>query len=222
MQMFVDVGSAKLFCEKAGAGRPIILLHGNGEDHTIFDVLAPQLAQNFTVYAVDSRGHGRSTPANFYDYRLMAGDIRRFIQVLGLQKPYLYGFSDGGVIGLILAAGCPGLLGRLMVSGANTSPQGLKPLTKAMIRGAWALTHDPKQDLMLSQPDLTAQELGAIDVPTLVLAGENDLVRPEHTKALAAAIPGAKLLVLPGQTHGSYVVHSPMLYPALQSFLLAE
>lgn len=220
MQMFVDVGGVKLFCEKTGAGSPIILLHGSGEDHGIFDTVVPSLAEHFTVYAVDSRGHGRSTPAEHYDYRQMAGDIYNLIQVLHLEKPAVLGFSDGGILGLLLAIDHPDLLDRLVVCGANANPQGLSVAVRTAIKANWMLTRDGKQELMLTQPCISREELESIRVPVLVLAGERDMVRPAHTRAIAQAIPGARLLVLPGQSHASYVVHSDLLYPAVQGFLL--
>ena len=222
MELFVDVGGVKLFCKKTGQGDPILLLHGNGEDHRIFDVLAPQLAEHFTVYAVDSRGHGRSTPVKYYDYTQMAQDIVRMTEVLGIEHPMLYGFSDGGIIGLLIAIHHPGLLKKLVISGANCNPGGLTKFCRAAIRGAFLVSHDPRQELMLTQPNISAEQLRSITVPTMVLAGERDAVRTAHTEALAKTIPGAKLQILPGQNHSSYVVHSDLLYPAMQNFLLGE
>ena len=91
-----------------GKGRPIVLVHGNGEDHHLFDTEIRQLAEaGFTVYAPDSRGHGKSTlvsdePVTEYHYADMAEDIYQFIKELGLKKPALYGHSDGGIIALLL------------------------------------------------------------------------------------------------------------------------
>ena len=81
------------------------------------------------------------------------------------------------------------------------------------------LRPDPLLELMITQPHIAPAQLKRIDVPTLVLAGEKDLISEEHTRALAAAIPGARLLILPGETHGSYVVHSDKPYAAMQSFI---
>ena len=58
--MIAHVNGIDLFYEKAGEGRPLLLVHGNGEDHTIFDEAAAELAGSFTCYAVDSRCHGQS------------------------------------------------------------------------------------------------------------------------------------------------------------------
>ena len=115
-----------LYYEKTGQGRPVILLHGNGETHEIFDKLVPELSKDYTVYAIDSRGHGKSTKVKTLDYDIMAEDIAEFIRILKLEKPMLYGFSDGGILGLILAYRYPDLLSKLIISGANLHPDGLK------------------------------------------------------------------------------------------------
>lgn len=94
--MIFQVNNGHLYYEKSGAGRPLILLHGNGEMHKIFDKAIPILAENFTVYAIDSRGHGQSQPVLEYHYADMAEDIKCFIEALELKNPMLYGFSDGG------------------------------------------------------------------------------------------------------------------------------
>ena len=97
--MYIHINRQILFYEKTGEGSPILLLHGNGEDHTIFDALIPQLEQSHTVYAIDSRGHGASNPTEDYHYSGMAEDIKELITSLEIDSPIIYGFSDGGIIG---------------------------------------------------------------------------------------------------------------------------
>jgi pimeloyl-ACP methyl ester carboxylesterase len=82
MNMLQNVNGITLYYEKTGEGQPIILLHGNGEDHQIFNVLTDQLKENFSVYAIDSRGHGKSTRVRELDYRSMAEDVVEFIKIL--------------------------------------------------------------------------------------------------------------------------------------------
>ena len=217
--MFIKVNDLKLYYEKTGGGQPILLLHGNGEDHTIFDRLTRRLAKKYTVYAVDSRGHGKSDRVPFYHYEEMASDIAAFIRQLGLEKPWLCGFSDGGILGLLVALRHPGLLGKLVICGANLDPQGTKPRALLAAKLNYRLFHDERVGMMLREPHISLSELRALSLPVLVLAGSKDLIRPEHTRAIAGAIPGARLLILPGESHGSYVVHSDLLFAAMQTFL---
>ena len=73
--MIAKINGISLFCERLGNGAPLILLHGNGEDHNIFRVLINKLVQNFTVYAIDSRNHGQSEQTDDYSYATMTEDI---------------------------------------------------------------------------------------------------------------------------------------------------
>lgn len=217
--MYAIVNGLKLFYHKEGSGRPVILLHGNGEDHTIFDVAIRDLARSYTVYALDSRSHGKSDPVPTLTYREMAEDVAAFIRQQGLEKPALVGFSDGGVVALLVALRWPDLPGRLVVAGANMTPAGIKQPWRTLMRVQNRISPDPKLDLMLTQPHLAGWQLTGITAPTLVLAGEKDLIDENQTRRIARSIPGAKLLILPGETHSSYVVHSDKLYPAMANFL---
>jgi len=203
--MTIHINNIDIYYEKAGQGPPLLLLHGNGESHKIFRGVMKRLAEKFTVYAIDSRGHGKSSRVKALHYTDMAGDMARFIEALGLERPMLYGFSDGGIIGLLMAAGYPGLLSRMAVSGANTTPEGLKEGMLRLIRIMYRLTRGRKWKLMLEEPDITGEQLGRIDIPTLVLAGEKDIIKEAHTRLIAGAVPGAELRILPGEGHGSYV-----------------
>ena len=89
MQEHIKVNNLNLFYTCTGSGAPLIMLHGNGEDHTIFDEAVALLSKHFTVYAIDSRDHGQSDKVNELHYDDMAEDIRIFIEEVGLEKPIL-------------------------------------------------------------------------------------------------------------------------------------
>ena len=221
MKCFVN--NIALHYEMAGAasGSPVILVHGNGESHEIFDKVVPLLAQTHTVYAVDSRGHGESSLNVDMTYDLMADDYIAFIQKLGLKKPVFYGFSDGGIIGLLIALREPGLLGQLIVSGANLFPEGLDDASLKEIAEEAAAGIKLSQ-LMLDEPHIDPESLSALIVPTVVMAGEFDAIRREHTELIARSIPGSMLEIVPGENHGSYIVHSDKLYGLLMKHMKAE
>lgn len=206
--MKLNTGSVTLHYEQAGAGSPLILLHGNGESSAIFDKALPLLAEKFTVYAIDSRGHGESSPVSEYHYADMAEDVAAFIRLLGLESPIVYGFSDGGIIALLLAIHHPELISRIIGSGVNVAPEGLKARWLWLMRLQHLLRPDPLLQLMLTEPHITDEELRLIRCPALITAGSRDMLRQRHMRHIADTIPGGRYLVLSGEEHGSYIVHS--------------
>ncbi len=219
--MNIQIGDINLFYEQEGQGAPLILIHGNGEDHTIFDKITGPLSRDFTVYALDSRGHGSSTPVDTFDYREMAEDIHGFIQALKLEKPAVYGFSDGGIIGLMLAYQYPELLSKLIVSGANTTPDGLKEVWLDKFRRAYERTGKDSIKMMLEQPNISNADLAKIQIPVLVTAGSDDMIEDDHTRYIADSIPDSSLQIYDGETHESYVEHNPKMAAVIRNFLLS-
>ena len=216
--MTIHVNNIDIFYEKAGQGPPLLLLHGNGETHKIFRGAVRRLAEKFTVYAIDSRGHGRSGRVKELHYADMAEDIAEFIEALGLEHPMLYGFSDGGIIGLQLAIVRPGLLSRMAISGASLNPHSTSDAWLRFFRAMYMLTRGAKWKLMLDEPDFTQEQLARVDTPTLVLAGEKDMIIEAHTRVIAGAIPDVRLRILPGENHMSYVLDGAKLCGSIMPF----
>lgn len=209
--MMCHVNNINLYYEVSGTGAPLIMLHGNGETHKVFDEAIPLLAEHFTVYAIDSRGHGQSDVALEYHYSDFAEDIKFFIDDLKLERPILYGFSDGGIVGLLIAAKYPQLLSQLIISGANTAPHGIRPGWRRLFQCVNVIAKDPKMTMMLTEPNITAEMLRRIVIPTTVLAGSHDMIKRSHTEHIADSIPNSKLSILRGEGHGTYILHSPKI-----------
>ncbi len=159
----------------------MILLHGNGEDHSIFAETAEILKEHFAVYMPDTRGHGRSEGVEEYHYADMAEDLRELIRALGLERPLLCGFSDGGIVGLLAAVRDPGLLSAMVLCGANLTPKGMKTRWYRLFQKEYQRTGDAKLKLMLREPHITAEQLARIRIPVLVTAGSRDLIRRRET-----------------------------------------
>ena len=216
----VDVNGITLHYAVFGEGRPIVLIHGNGEDHTIFRTEIDQLtAEGYQVYAPDSRGHGANSPMAEYHYTDMAEDMHAFIRALGLRKPALYGHSDGGIIGLLLEIRHPGTLGALAVSGTNCSPAGLIPSFVEEYARINREHPDPLITLMLTEPQISTEELSRIRIPVLVTAGEHDLILRAETDKIVQAILGAEEVIVENEDHGSYIVGSEIMGELLLRFL---
>lgn len=209
--MIIEINGMKLFYEKQGSGPPLILLHGNGEDHHIFDEAAQALAGQWTVYRPDTRGHGQSGRVEELHYLDMAQDTIGFIKAMGMEKPVLYGFSDGGITGILTASMEPELLSGLIISGANLQPRGMKPLYHWLFKLLSLFSQKPALILMLTEPDIRRNDLQKIQIPVYVTAGEKDMIREPHTRFIAENIQNSRLAILEGEKHGSYVVHSMKL-----------
>lgn len=220
--MKCQVNGVNLYYEKAGTGPALLLLHGNGETHAIFDKAIPLLAEKFTVYALDSRGHGESDSISEYHYMDMAEDVRCFIEQQELHRPALYGFSDGGIIGLLLASNHPKLMSRLIVSGANTVPDGLHKGWDVLFRLMFTVSRDPKMKMMLSEPDITTEMLKKIESSVMVLAGSRDMIKKSHTRYIAENIQNSRLNILQDEGHGSYIVHSEKIAEIILRSLLPK
>lgn len=204
--MNIKVNGVTLNYEKAGKGPPVILLHGNSADLHFFDRLLPLLENQYTVYRLDSRCHGKSEKATEISYDLMAQDTACFINQLGIERPTIIGSSDGGIIGLLLTIQYPTLLSCNIACGANTHPDKLKRWFYWMFKLAskkWGKPL-PVLRIVVEQPDIKECELNTITTPTLIVAGSKDITLPEHQKEIASAIPDAELCILQGETHTSY------------------
>ena len=217
--MQVRVNGINIHYEAAGEGPPVILLHGNGEDHTIFDRLTEELKTGHKVFLIDTRGHGKSDKVDSFHYSDMVEDVASFITELGIGRPMLYGFSDGGIVGLMLAARYPGMLSGLIASGVNLSPKDLKRKFRLLIRMQNLFKKDPLLKLMLEEPDITDNDLRSIDVPVLITVGEKDIVPVSHAEHIAGTIPDCRLTVVPKEGHASYVVRSDKLFPLISDFI---
>lgn len=194
-----------------GSGEPLILLHGNGEDHTIFDNVAKHFAKQYHVIAIDTRGHGKSPlgdePFSLYQF---AEDLNEFMNEQKIEKANILGFSDGGNIALIFASEYPEKVIKLIANGANTKPSGIKPLVHlAMlfrymlysVAAAFSGKFELKKALyyiMLHEPHITKEELEQITAPTLVLVGTEDLIRESESKYIKKSIRNSEIVFVLG------------------------
>ena len=216
----IEVNGVTLHYAMVGEGDPIVLVHGNGEDHNLFDTEISQLiAAGYRVYAPDSRGHGANKPMNEYHYADMAEDMYQFIQSLELKSPVLYGHSDGGIIGLMMEIVHPGTLKALAISGTNLSPRGIIPSFIEEFTSINEQKPDPLITLMLTEPDIDPELLKQVSIPVLVTAGEHDLILREETDRIVANLPDAKLAIVKNADHGSYIADSEIMGNILINFL---
>lgn len=193
------------FIEK-GEGFPLILLHGNGEDHTYFVHQIEYFSKSRRVIAIDTRGHGLSPRgAASFTIKQFAEDLLSFMDERKIEKADVLGFSDGGNIALTFAMKYGNRINKLILNGANLFPKGVKlSVQLPVILGYYAakLLGGKKNAellrLMVKEPNFVPSELSVLNLPTLVIAGTRDMIKTSHTKLIARAIPNSSLCIIDG------------------------
>lgn len=213
------INGINIYFEIYGDGRPLVLLHGNGGSIIGQGGRIEYFKQYFKVIAIDSRAHGKSVDVTdgSLTYEKMANDIKVLLDSLQIDSAYVWGQSDGGILGLILAINYPNKVARLATFGANIFP-GRKAIfdeINKMVIDTLKMTKDNYTkklfSLMAYQPHITEKQLAGIKCPALIMTGDRDAVRLEHSIRIFQSIPNANLFVMPGATHyGSY--QKPQLF----------
>ena len=199
------------FYIEKGQGEPLILLHGNGENCDYFVGQTNVFAQYYHVYALDTRGHGKTPRGEApFTIRQFADDLLAFMDAHGIDKAHILGFSDGGNIAMIFAMKYPERVLRLILNGANLDAKGVKPSIQIPIeigyrfakmfakKSAEARLHAETLGLMVNDPNVRPEELSAITAKTLVIAGTKDMIKESQTRLIASNIRDVQLVILEG------------------------
>ena len=194
-----------------GKGFPLILLHGNGEDSSYFLHQMKPFAQHFRVIAIDTRGHGKSPRGDRpFTIRQFAKDLLDFMNQHAIEKAHILGFSDGGNIAMVFALAHPERVEKLILNGANLDASGVKRKIQIPIEIGYrvarlfaGISSKAKKNaemlgLMVNDPNVKPEELSRIQCPTLVVAGDKDMIKDQHTRLIAQSVPGAELSIIPG------------------------
>ena len=199
------------FYIEKGQGEPLILLHGNGENCDYFVGQTDVFAHYYHVYALDTRGHGKTPRGEApFTIRQFADDLLAFMDAHGIDKAHILGFSDGGNIAMIFAMKYPERVLRLILNGANLDAKGVKPSIQIPIeigyrfakmfakKSAEARLHAEMLGLMVNDPNVRPEELSAITAKTLVIAGTKDMIKESQTRLIASNIRDTQLVILEG------------------------
>ncbi|WP_051884481.1 alpha/beta fold hydrolase [Chryseobacterium luteum] len=210
---YLQLKNTKLYYEVYGEGEPLFLLHGNSGSIQDFYQQVPVLSKKFKVIAIDTRGQGRSTDTSRTDftYTQFADDIKALADNLGLKKINIAGWSDGGITGLEFALKYPENLNKLITIGANAFPEGVdERLVSHMKNQLLVMNAENKPEkfnerrlvtIMLKEPHISKKELSKIEIPVLVIAGDKDVIKQDHTEMMARQIPHAELKIYKNATH---------------------
>jgi pimeloyl-ACP methyl ester carboxylesterase len=257
---YADVAGVRVAYRRAGAGPPLVLLHGSVSDSRVWRVELETFAADFTVVAWDAPGCGGSEDVadNFLmpDY---AQHLAGLLDSLGLGPAHVLGHSWGSTAALELCLLRPELVRSLLLVGGYAGWKGSLPADEvdrrlqfglqaadalptafdpATMPGLFsdAMPVDRAVELARIMSDIRApatrtmaralaacdlrEQLPRIGVPTLVVAGENDVRSPlPVAEALAGGIPGARLAALPGLGHECYLESPATFERAVRRFL---
>jgi pimeloyl-ACP methyl ester carboxylesterase len=252
------VDGLDLYYEVHGTGRPLVLLHGAmGTIESCFAALLPRLAETHTVVATELQGHGHTADIDRpLSMSQLADDTAGLIHGLGIPAADLVGYSLGGGVALQLAISHPELVGRLVFAGGTSYRRdGLHPdmleetdadlpdLDGTVWQQAYArVAPDPSSwpalvakvaQLDRTFEGWTPEDISSIRAPTLLIIGDADIVRPEHTVEMfrllggglngdLAGIPAARLAVLPGTSHTGVLERTDWLASMILEFLATD
>ena len=229
----IPSGDALIYCEISGSedAPALLLLHGNGEDLRIFHSQIRYFSQFYRTIAVDTRGHGLSTrgtaPFNFYTF---AADLLAVLDALEIERAHIVGFSDGAITALHTALTAPERISSMVLLGVNCNTQGLRCMPRLLIRLTYAwlsisslFSTKMRQRkeiwrLMVYQPNLTVSEISHINVPTLVITGEKDMVSQRQNDEISRAISGSQRLIIPDGNHFWWLKQPEVLNQLVMDF----
>lgn len=206
---FVQLSDVNMHFRVYGSGKkPLILIHGNSGDANSLSEAAEYLANDYTVYVTESRCHGLSSDPGVISYELMAKDIYEFGTKLKLEKPVIMGHSDGGMVSLAVAANYPDFPGAIISCGSNSNPSTFWPYFRIGVRFSNFFHKDKLNDLMLEQPDFTADYLSRITCRAYIVCGEFDIMKLSDTVFIHESIQNSDMAVIKGADHSSYMSHN--------------
>ncbi len=214
------VHGTSVYYAQFGEGPPVLLLHGGLANSNYWGLQVGELAKEFSVLVMDTRGHGRSpVMSRDFSHRAFADDVAALLDVLEIPSVAIVGWSDGGVTGLELAMKRADRVSKLFAFGANMNPAGYKAASGSAFAEfaqrtkteygrlsphpeRWAQLVGGLRVMWRAQPNFTPAMLGTITVPTLIYAAEHDeIIRRDHTEQMARHIPRARLVVQPDVSH---------------------
>ncbi len=244
---YAPVNGLRMYYEIHGSdqgGRPpLVLLHGGDPTITTsFGKVLPGLARDRKVIAFEQQGHGHTADVDRpFSFEQSAEDTVALLRYLKVGKADLYGYSNGGHIAIVIALTHPEIVRKLVIQSAMYSRDGSDPAfwesfrhvnlddMPPELRKAYQSTAPQPGDLpsffakslkrMLDFKGWTPEQIRSIKAPTLVIAGDRDIVRPEHAVQMFRLLPNSELAILPATEHMTIVDRAEYLVPMIKRFL---
>jgi len=220
----IRIDDGEIYYETYGNGRPLILLHGNNESINSFRNQIGPLSQHYKVIAIDTRGQGNSInkKTSPYTYEQFAKDLEEVMNALSIKKASLIGWSDGGNTALLFSLRHPERLEKVILMGANLFPgpdaiedkviQLFENRRDSLLQQADSASQNLLRltELVLKEPHINPAALSTVATPVLVVAGEYDVVKKEHTQLIHSHLKNSRLEFIHGGDH-----YSPLNKPGI-------
>ena len=252
---YAPVNGLQMYYEIHGSGGvPLLILHGAFGTVDMFGPLVPALAETRQVITVEMQGHGRTADVDRpLTYEQLADDVAALVQYVGSEQVDVFGYSLGGFIAQQVAIRHPELVRKLVVASASFNREGVYPevwegieaLTPALFEGSppqteyarlapnpedWPTLIEKVKELEREFVGWPAEEIAAIESPTLLIIGDGDIVRLDHAAEMIQLLGGGvpadfgsassdQLAVLPGTSHVDVMLRTDWLLPMITQFL---
>jgi len=219
---FYPINGFQMYTEVYGSGPALLMIHGNNGDMSAFSKNVPYFAARYKVILADSRSQGRSVdPDHPLNFEMMADDYAALLDAMHIDSAYVVGWSDGGINALLLAIRHPEKVKKLVATGANlwNSPDALAPGVwefavaeyDAGLKKTYTIAKE-KNDRKLFlldwwEPHMTLEQLHTIQAPSLIMAGDHDVISLPHTILIYQNIPHANLWIVPHSGHPTLQEH---------------
>jgi pimeloyl-ACP methyl ester carboxylesterase len=252
---YVRINGMDLYSEVEGRGSPVLLLHGGYCSLESLRAQSDALVTDHQVFAYERPGHGRSADIDGeYSYARYVADTLEYLDAQGLESVNVIGYSDGAIIGLLLAIENPERIRSLVAISANLDPSAFTHSAEAA--GAVVLDSPARPEgegadepdvermhyerlspdgpahadvvlaklfrLWTSEPKIAPADLVGVTARTLVMSGDRDTIRPDHSLLIASSIPGAQLCIVPGATHDLIAECPELISILIKGFLQQE
>jgi pimeloyl-ACP methyl ester carboxylesterase len=206
----------KFYYEVYGTGEPVLMVHGNGGSIASLAAQIDYFRKHYMVIAMDSRDQGKSGDSqDKTTYEKMTDDLSALLDHLKVAPVNVVGWSDGGIEALLLGVRHPEQVKKIASMAANLDPSesAIYPEVLDWVRDELAaVTPEQKttpegrrelrlRQMLLEEPHIDPQDLENIAAPTLILSGDHDLIRDEHTLEIYHHVPFSELCIFPNSTH---------------------
>lgn len=236
---YVEINGAKIYYEEYGQGEPLMLIHGNGGNILTMGNQIDFFRKKYRVIAADSRGQGKSElKTDSLTYSQIADDLQGLANHLKLDTVSIIGWSDGGIIGLMMGMNNNLKINKIVSMAANLRPDStavypwvIDLIRKEKERVKSKIIESDKTEkwevkrqllgLVSEQPSIKIEDLSKIKAKVLIMAADEDVIRNEHSIEIYENIREAQLCIMPGETHLTPITN-PELFNSITSTFLSE